>query len=148
MGEAMGATLGKLGLSDQAERLRIVEVWREAVGARIAERTTPHAFSRHVLTVKASSAAWQNELTFLKGTLIARLNELLGTALVREIKVISGHLSTASLKRERRAPAPSEAERRTAASVAESIPDDEVRDAFGRMMARHLAAKRRHVPHL
>jgi hypothetical protein len=86
--------LKKLGLTDQARRLRISAAWAEAVGPEIAARTQPQSFNRGVLVVKSSSAAWQNELTFLKAEIIAKINEALeGRATVRTLKVISGRIA-------------------------------------------------------
>ncbi len=86
--------LKKLGLTDHARRLRISAAWAQAVGPEIATRTQPQSFNRGVLVVKSSSAAWQNELTFLKAEIITRVNEALeGRATVRELKVISGTIA-------------------------------------------------------
>ena len=73
--DAMVAAFSQAGLSDQARRLRIWSAWAACVGARIAQHTEPHTFSRGVLTVRTFSSAWQNELTFLKAEMITRLNE-------------------------------------------------------------------------
>ncbi len=144
----MAATLGRLGLSEQAERLRIAQHWSAAVGPRIAERTVTHAFSRGVLTVKAASAAWQNELTFLKQDIIKRLNELLGERRVRELKVISGHLGSSTGRRGPPPARPTVDELSTASATAEAIGDPEVRAAFGGMMSHYLAHKRKQTPEL
>lgn len=143
MVDAMASTLGRLGLSEQAQRLRIAQHWSAAVGARIADRTLPHAFARGVLTVKVASSAWQNELTFLKEDIIARLNELLGQRLVRDLKVVSGHLGSSAGRRGAPPARPTAEEASTAAHTAEAIGDPEVRAAFGGMMSRYLAAKRK-----
>lgn len=47
--------------------------WTRIVGARIAGRTRTGKLESGVLTVKVASSAWSNELSFLKGTLIAKL---------------------------------------------------------------------------
>ena len=48
-------------------------VWENAVGPRVAERTEPLRLERGVLHVRASSAAWANELTMLSEAIRERL---------------------------------------------------------------------------
>ncbi|MEZ4272554.1 MAG: DciA family protein [Myxococcota bacterium] len=89
-GGILAKTLEDLGLTDLAHRVRIVQVWCEAVGPELAARTEAHSFSRGVLTIKTHSAAWQNELTYMKETLIERINANLERNSVQDIRVISG----------------------------------------------------------
>ena len=141
-GDAILAALGELGLTDQARRLVIWQAWPRVVGPEIANRTEPEGFSRGVLRVKASSAAWQNELTFHKQEIRDRLNKVLGPGLVKDIKVQSGTVRP----REREAPIvpprPDDREKALAARAASDIPDAEVRAAFESFMGKHLALRR------
>lgn len=50
--------------------------WHDAVGDRISRRTRPMRLERRVLTVRAATAAWAQELTFVAPTIIERLNAL------------------------------------------------------------------------
>jgi predicted nucleic acid-binding Zn ribbon protein len=89
--QAVLSLLKKMGLTDQARRLRITAAWAMAVGPEIAARTEPLSFRRGVLTVRSASAAWQNELTFLKDDIISRVNHVLGDkGSVRELRVVGG----------------------------------------------------------
>jgi hypothetical protein len=49
------------------------QAWVEAVGVRIAQRTRPVALDRGILTVRAATAVWAQELTFLAPTIQKRL---------------------------------------------------------------------------
>ena len=89
--DALLSALREAGLKDQAIKLEIASAYCDAVGEMVAKRSEPLSFSRGVLMIKSSSPAWQNELTFLKDDLIARLNETLGTDVVKEIKVVAGN---------------------------------------------------------
>lgn len=84
--------LTTLGL---AERLREAEIWRlwpEVVGATVASRATPLRIIKGILTVAVSSGPWKQELTFLKGMMIEKLNERLGGEVVKEIVLKSGQV--------------------------------------------------------
>jgi hypothetical protein len=50
--------------------------WHDAVGDRIARRTRPMRLDRKVLTVRAATAVWAQELTFLAPTIVKRLVSL------------------------------------------------------------------------
>jgi len=50
--------------------------WHDAVGDRIARRTRPMRLDGKVLTVRAATAVWAQELTFLAPTIVKRLVSL------------------------------------------------------------------------
>src|SRR5882724_132446 len=50
--------------------------WHDAVGDRIARRTRPIRIDRKVLTVRAATSVWAQELTFVAPSILARLNAL------------------------------------------------------------------------
>ncbi len=136
--------LRKQGLTDQARRLAIHMSWDKAVGPEVAARTSPESFRRGVLLVRAINPTWQNELTYLKRELIAKLNAELGEGTVQDIKIVSGHLPPPP------PPAPPKPlppvrpdERARAESIAESIGDDEVRAIFRRSLENYLRHQRR-----
>lgn len=135
--------LAKAGLTDHARRLKIFLCWNEAVGPEIAARTQPESFRRGSLLVKTASAAWQNELMFLKADILAKLNALLGQTLIKELKVISGHIvpvETVVIPKIEVIPTPEDYEVAQATSL--PIANDEVREAFERLMAKDRRARR------
>lgn len=50
--------------------------WHDAVGDRIARRARPMRLERKVLTVRAATSVWAQELTFLAPAIVKRLNAL------------------------------------------------------------------------
>lgn len=141
-GNVVYRALCEAGLSDQARRLKIFSSWDTAVGSDIAARTMPQSFSRGVLVVKAATATWQNELVFLKTSIIAKLNALLGKNMVRELKVISGALEA---RRDVHKPIEVKPEAEDFAVARETsmpIEDSEVKAAFERLMALDRKSKR------
>lgn len=146
LGDVLVRTLMRSGLSDQARRLLIFQCWDEAVGKEIAARTQPESFSRGVLGVRAQSASWQNELTYLKSRIIERINEFLGEPMVRDLRVVRGQL----VLRAAAPPPPVNLEADVPASVRDQakqcggvIEDADVRGQFERLMCRHLNAARK-----
>src|SRR5688572_10352890 len=50
--------------------------WYDAVGDRVARRARPIRLERKVLTVRAATAVWAQELSFLAPTIVKRLSAL------------------------------------------------------------------------
>jgi predicted nucleic acid-binding Zn ribbon protein len=69
---------------------RVQEVWPEATGAAIAAAARPVAEHEGVLTVACEAAVWAAELELLAPDLIARVNELAGAQIVREVRCRTG----------------------------------------------------------
>ncbi|MFN6571317.1 RNA-binding protein [Nostoc minutum NIES-26] len=61
---------------------RLLQCWAEIVGTVVAAHTRPLSIQREVLRVATSSAAWAQNLTFGRQTLLVKLNEKLPTPLV------------------------------------------------------------------
>ena len=89
--------LTSLGL---AERLREAEIWRlwpEVVGQTVAARAVPLRIIKGILTIAVSSGPWKQELTFLKGMMIEKLNERLGGEVVKGIVLKSGQVDSGAV---------------------------------------------------
>ena len=69
--------------SDPARRL--AAVWDEVVGEEAATNSRPRRLKQGKLTASASSTAWAQTLQFLAETIEARLNERLGSQVVKQV---------------------------------------------------------------
>jgi len=78
--------LDRLRLTGPMKGWEAVELWPKVVGERIAARTRARAFRDGTLTVEVESAAWMNEMTYLKRRLIQDLNQRLGAETVQDIR--------------------------------------------------------------
>ncbi|MBS3025774.1 MAG: DUF721 domain-containing protein [Dolichospermum sp. DET50] len=61
---------------------RLVKCWVEVVGTPIAAQTRPLSIQRDVVWVATSSAAWAQNLTFVRKNILVKLNHKLSTSLV------------------------------------------------------------------
>lgn len=123
---------------------KIWVVWDAAVGAQIAAKARPAGFREGVLTVVVSNAPWMQQLNFLKKGLIDKINAALGEELVREIYLKAGRpeqppRESQSQKKTSRPLTAEEHER--IAGYTSSIDDQELRDAFASLLAKHLSNK-------
>ncbi len=75
-------------------------LWRDAVGARIAERALPISLEGGVLLLRVPSSVWANELSFLAEEVCARLLER--GVLARELRFRVGAVPVVERPPERR----------------------------------------------
>ncbi|MEI6207130.1 MAG: DUF721 domain-containing protein [Desulfuromonadales bacterium] len=90
-----GLVKESLQLLGLAERLRDAEIWRvwsDAVGAVVAARAQPLRIINGTLTVAVSSAPWMQELRFMTGLMKEKLNDRLGSEVVRDIVLKAGRV--------------------------------------------------------
>lgn len=135
----LSSVLGTLERPDKAELLMLGPAWLQAVGERIAAHAQPGYVRKGVLWVRVSNSVWMQELYFLKGMLLERLNACLHAARLEDLRFYVGGL-TQDRQSRRHLPPPSltaeEDEKIRAASV--TIQDPEVRQAFQDFMAAYL----------
>lgn len=82
---ALGAVLHELGLGQRIHQLKVLDLWPDVVGQQIAKVTQADRIDRGKLTVRVSTAAWRNELVFLKKQIIVKLNQAIGDEIVKDI---------------------------------------------------------------
>jgi len=85
-GELVAGLLAGLGLADRLKERAALERWPEVVGPEIAARSRALRIRDGVLYVQVTSAAWSQELRFLKARIIAGFDAALGAGLVKDIR--------------------------------------------------------------
>jgi hypothetical protein len=93
LGQTLQRVLQRIDPDKRLEVYRVWTFWDEEVGETIASRAEPAGFRAGVLSVRVSSAAWTQELQFMKETLRERLNARLGKELIRDIYFVSGSMT-------------------------------------------------------
>lgn len=76
--EALATLLSRVSPDDASPRGSPLppRAWYDAVGDRVARRTRPIRLERKVLTVRAATAVWAQELSFLAPAIVKRLGAL------------------------------------------------------------------------
>jgi hypothetical protein len=140
--EPLGAILERAGESRFA-RTRpplSVSLWRDAVGARIAERAQPIAIQDGVLLLRVPTSVWAHELSLLAEEVCARLRER-GVD-VRDLRFRVGALPPIDRPPERRVARTVPAVRQLPNELARAlgaVPDGELRECIERAAAANLA---------
>lgn len=85
-GELVAGLLARLGLADRLQEQAALARWPELVGPEVAARSKALRIREGVLYVQVTSAAWSQELRFLKARIIASFDAALGPGLVKDIR--------------------------------------------------------------
>jgi predicted nucleic acid-binding Zn ribbon protein len=80
--------LDVLNLRDPMEGWKAVELWPSVVGPRVAAHARATGFRDGVVYVEVDTAAWMNELAYLRRKMVLDLNEKLGSVRVTEIRLL------------------------------------------------------------
>lgn len=138
-----GAFRGK-PLERRLEETKIWQIWDRAVGSQLASKAKPTRFNSGLLTVAVSSAPWMQQLNFMKRDIAQRLNQMLGKELVREIYLKPGRQAKADQGERPHRPVRRELtreEHEKIAQASQSIRDEELRQAFVRLMEIHYSTE-------
>jgi hypothetical protein len=90
VGRLLADTFQGTPLARRLTEAGIWEAWDKVVGAQIAAQARPSTIRDGVLTVLVASAPWMQQLNFLKVEIRERLNNHLGTELIRDIYLKAG----------------------------------------------------------
>lgn len=88
--QLLGGTLRRLidylGVGERLADQRVVEIWPEIVGEKIAAVTRARSIKFGVLTVEVVNPSWRQELSYMAPDILAKLNRTIGHSLVKKLK--------------------------------------------------------------
>jgi hypothetical protein len=132
----------RLGLEPRLVELRLQQHWHEIIGEPIASHTWPVQIRFKKLYLVVKNSVWLQQLTFLKPTLLAKLNAEAGTEFVTEIVLRVGEMpshtaAAASTPAADRMFPLDAAARAEAASHAAAILDPDLREQLTEVISRY-----------
>ncbi len=77
--------IADLGIGQKLKKAEALDRWNEVVGEQIGKVTKPLRIEGETLVVHVTSAAWRNELVYLRKELIQRINKAVGHDIIKEI---------------------------------------------------------------
>ena len=92
-GDLLDSLLQGWGLNERLQQYRAVLIWDEVVGTQIAARTRPERIRDGVLEVCVDQPVWMQQLQLPKPQLLAKLNDKLGDAPLRDIFLKRGKIT-------------------------------------------------------
>ncbi len=119
--------LQRYNLGKEFDHYRVLSLWAAVAGEQINRLTEARDFRAGRLTISVSSPSVAQELSLLRRRYIARINELAGEEVVKEIRFVPGKI-TASRRIPRVSPAASH--RAEAQALFDGLPDRELQRSF------------------
>lgn len=92
VGNIIGDIMRNYRRPQDADMLRIWEIWEQTVGMDIARNARPSAFKGDLLVVNVASSPWLQQIRYMKAEIIANVNAALDVALIRDIRFKIGPL--------------------------------------------------------
>ena len=138
----------RLGLESKLLESRLRRNWVSIVGEPIASNTWPDQIRYKKLYLLVHNSVWLHQLTFLKPTLIQKLNTVAGTELVTDIVLRVGELPETDREAASPEALPATPAPPSAALLAEisahvaTIQDPALRDHLTQLMAQALVQSR------
>lgn len=87
IGEVIEEMVKACGQEDNFEKQRLCYLWEEVVGQSINRYTSRRFVDGKTLHVYITSAALKEELSYLRPTLVAQLNEAAGAEVINSIVI-------------------------------------------------------------
>ncbi len=78
IGDVLNTVLPQYRPMSDPSLLRVWDLWKDAVGDRIAANASPAAFKGKTLLVHVSNSTWLHHLRFMEMDLMAKLNDAMG----------------------------------------------------------------------
>jgi len=138
VGDTLQRVLQRIDPDHRMHAYRVWTFWDDEVGDAIAQHAQPAGFHSGVLSVCVDSAAWMQELQFLKEGLREQLNRRLGEPLIRDIYFVSGPVRRAAA---RTAAAPAQARQRRPVPIPR-LHNDELAAVFAQIARAHAKRDR------
>ena len=86
IGTLLPKALAELGIAKRLEEFEVVELWEEAAGKKIAERSEAVDVQDKVLVVEVDNNVWMQELTLLKPRILKKLAQAAKGSPVKDIR--------------------------------------------------------------
>ena len=147
-GTVLSGLARRLGLETKLLESRIRREWCAIVGEPIASNTWPDQIRYKKLYVRVHNTVWLHQLTFLKPTLVQKLNSVAGADLIADIVLRVGELPEAErvsspLDRGTQAITPSADLLAETSAHSAAVQDPDLRDRLAHLMAQSLARSNR-----
>jgi len=144
LGEVLDKSLKRLELAPRLDEYGVWPVWNDVVGNPVARNAQPEKIRNGTLFVKVTSPVWMQQLQFMKELITEKLNQRLGSPVVKNIFFVVGRVETDAAETESQPAAQSAPEPREPAIDEEflkSLTDPEIRQAFKRLLRSHARRK-------
>jgi hypothetical protein len=137
------------GLNRRLEEDRILCRWPEIVGKAISANTQPMGIRNRVLQVRVINSVWMQQLQFMKGIILQKINDQKGKHVIDDLKFFLGEIEKKEKEEQKNPVYPTawrsleKEEKEKIEKEVGAIQDPEMREILARLFARGIQAGRR-----
>ncbi|XCB29142.1 DciA family protein [Arcanobacterium hippocoleae] len=92
LGKMLDHTFTERGWGAQLEVAKLYGQWKQIVGEKVAENCQIEEFdAAGILTIRTRTVSWQTQLRALAAQLDARLAQVLGEGVIKEVRILGPH---------------------------------------------------------
>jgi hypothetical protein len=146
IGEVLFSVLKRKGMTSKIEENALLKFWPKAVGPQIASKTQPDCLRNGTLFVKTVSSVWVQQLHFIKGEILDKLNQLSGKSAIKEIRFLVGHTLAGKIDEKDISLAKKtvlkKRDKEMIAQCTEALSDPELADVLKRVMRAEISRRR------
>jgi hypothetical protein len=138
LGAVLEKSLKRLDLAGRLDEYGVWPVWNDTVGTTIARNAQPEKIRNGTLFVKVSSPVWMQQLQYMKELIAEKLNQRLGSELIKNIFFVIGRLETEIVEakaKERATSAEPPVVPKLDDGFLGSIEDPDIRQTFKKLLA-------------
>lgn len=156
LGTILDDVAQRLGLKGKLLEYRLRRQWPTIVGDQVAAHTRPESIRFRKLYVIVDSSVWIQQLTFLKQSLLDKINMMAETSLISDIVLrvgeVGNHIGSNAVEQlappaEKRVPPLAPDELAEVISHAQAVADPDLRTRLGEVIARALASSPQSKPY-
>jgi hypothetical protein len=144
LGAVLDQSLKRLDLGARLDEYGVWPIWNDIVGTTVANNAQPEKIRNGTLFIKVSSPVWMQQLQYMKEMMADKLNQRLGSTVVKNIFFVVGRINPVPVEIEA-APASAlagqAAPREVDAEFLKTIADAEIRQAFERLLKTYARRK-------
>jgi len=86
IGETLQSLLQHMGIEQKINRYKVLDLWPELVGEKIADISNAETVRDKILYVKVKSMTWRTELLFQKPHILKKIESKFGKNIITDIR--------------------------------------------------------------
>lgn len=87
IGDLIENIFKKYGIDKKIKEAQAISLWSDVVGKKLSEHSYPSGVKDGTLYIICDNSVWMHELYLLRGKIVNRLNEKLGTKVISKIRL-------------------------------------------------------------
>jgi len=88
IGKALAGYINNSKIEEGLDQNKALSVWADVVGDKIAENSEAQSINSGVITVRAKTPAWRQELQLQKPQIINKINKALTRKIIKDIRFV------------------------------------------------------------